>query len=159
MSVNVSLDALKKHMSAEHGIIQKKTEYVCYWVGCQCSPQAYRIGRCPGPIETVVTATATTTTPANTVSTTITAHPAHVKNLPEHIWERHLGFRFVCVACDKADWKDASSLQRHQDGQCRGRSAVRCGMCFNVFSSELELVTHARTSCPELASSSSSASA
>jgi hypothetical protein len=123
--VRVDIDSLTRHLLEVHGVIKadKKKAQVCQWTGCRCSGRAFRVGRCPpgeGP------------------------HAAHVENIPEHIWERHLHFRYVCRQCDRAEWSDRSSLDRHSK-KCTGRVSVRCARCFRPFATELDLVLHAST--------------
>jgi hypothetical protein len=122
--VRVTLEELTRHLTEVHGVLKadKKRPQMCQWTDCKCSGKAFRVGRCPsGDIS----------------------HPAHVENIPEHIWERHLHFRYACKQCDRADWADKSSLYRHSR-KCIGRVSVRCGGCYAAFPSELNLMVHGR---------------
>jgi hypothetical protein len=116
-------EALLTHLTQVHGYqFQKGATANCLWHGCLCSPRAYRPGRCPDM-----------------------PHSAHVEDLFGHIWERHLHFRWVCPQCDRADWMDERSRNRHQDictGRPTGRNPIRCGKCYKAFGTELMLIAH-----------------
>jgi hypothetical protein len=117
----VNKDILLQHLLAAHNYqYQRGVQVACLWAGCICAGRAYRVGRCPeGP------------------------HPSHVEDLTEHIWDRHLHFRWVCPTCDRADWADRASLVRHmQTKPCPGRAAVRCVKCYQAFASEHLLAVH-----------------
>jgi hypothetical protein len=114
----VDHEILTQHLAAAHGYeYTRKTRQDCLWAGCLCSSQARRLDCQPHP------------------------HPAHVENLVEHIWERHLLFRYVCPRCERADWVDRSSLDRHLQ-RCAGQTPVRCPRCFFAFPNEQSLIAH-----------------
>jgi hypothetical protein len=92
----------------------------CSWDGCVCAAQSGRLGRCSDrPAE----------------------HPAHVSDLADHILHSHLGFRYLCDLCGRAQWSTPSALARHAR-TCRGVCPVRCPGCLEVFPSEVALESH-----------------
>jgi hypothetical protein len=119
-AVVVRQDSVSRHLRVAHGIKKGQVTY-CPWEGCVCAARAWRVDRncAPNP------------------------HPAHVQDLAGHIWERHLGFRFVCPSCDRVDWADRSSLNRHLP-KCTGRMPARCAGCYAAFGNQLELIKHTR---------------
>jgi hypothetical protein len=116
-------ESLLAHLDQIHGYeFRKGFEAVCLWNGCLCSPRAYSPGHCPSY-----------------------PHPAHVEDLFGHIWERHLHFRWACPQCDRTDWMDERSRNRHQEnctGRPTGRNPIRCGQCYQAFGTELMLSAH-----------------
>jgi hypothetical protein len=119
-AVMVNMESLTQHLQDAHGL-RKGQGSICPWTGCTCAARARRATReCPSH-----------------------SHPAHVQDLAAHVWERHLGFCFVCPGCDGVHWADRSSLKRHLS-KCSGSTSARCGECYAPFESKFELVKHAR---------------
>jgi hypothetical protein len=50
-------------------------------------------------------------------------------------------FIYACDRCGRAEWSSPSALRRHRQ-QCRGRVAVRCTGCLNMFVSRRALEGH-----------------
>jgi hypothetical protein len=121
--LELNKETLLAHLVQVHGYeFQKGTQVNCLWHGCWCSPRAFRPGRCLDM-----------------------PHCAHVEDLFGHIWERHLHFRWVCPQCDRADWVDERSRDRHRHnckGRPTGQNPVRCGLCYQAFGTELMLLAH-----------------
>jgi hypothetical protein len=124
---------LRTHLELVHRIPKprRQRQIDCAWEGCLCTAQGSRGSRCDSkPSE----------------------HPAHVDNLAQHIWNTHLGFRFICERCGAARWSSAFARDRHRDGKrnsngvrtgaCTGRVPARCPDCCREFSSEGELEGH-----------------
>jgi hypothetical protein len=119
-SVIVDPEGLRHHVQQAHGV-RTGQAVLCMWTGCTSADGSAR-------------------RPARK-----RASGVHVQDLAEHIWQRHLGFRFVCPGCDQTNLKDQLALDRHRH-ECPGRIPARCGICFTAFESKLELVKHARLS-------------
>jgi hypothetical protein len=67
----------------------------CEWAGCRCGQSATPGNRCGGLAP---------------------MHPAHVKDMLQHVWDSHLGLRYVCSRCGRADFTSERSMLRHHNG-------------------------------------------
>jgi hypothetical protein len=128
------MSGLRTHLELVHVVPKphKGQQVTCQWNGCVCTAQGSRGARCVSKRG---------------------SHPAHVDNVAQHIWNTHLGFRFMCGNCGAARWSSAFARDRHRYGKrdprtnvrvgaCTGRNSARCQRCCREFASEAELEGH-----------------
>jgi hypothetical protein len=53
----------------------------------------------------------------------------------------HLDFFYACDKCGRAEWSTPYALSRHRR-VCRGKVAVRCAGCLELFMSQVALEGH-----------------
>jgi hypothetical protein len=120
------INVLRGHLRDTHELSRSTGNETmpCPWADCQCLDT-----RCPNKL---------------------TPHAAHPADLAAHIWRAHLGFRWTCNICRRAEWNSPFALERHRR-TCSGLESVRCALCCEEFPSQAQLNTHvANRVCPFL---------
>jgi hypothetical protein len=122
--------AMQAHLRAHFALnpLPSGTPRFCEWAGCQCAERAKSGNRC-SHLQLV--------------------HPTHVQDVPQHVWDSHLGLRYVCGRCKRADFTSERSMLRHRNGRaCPGPQGaptvvVFCAHCKLPWQSQADMDLHA----------------